>query len=521
MHNFFAFIQARTTSSRLPGKVLKSIGDKPILSHIIDRLCKVIERKQIVLLIPKGDVKLIEYAKNNSLEFFEGSEIDVRERFIQASEKYNAEYVMRLTADNPFVDLEYLELLMEVFDNPEIEIASFSGLPLGMGIEIFKMSSIKKEPHNGLEEKHKEHVSLHLKETGDFRFQKFTPLLTKEDKLICEKIRLTIDEELDYKLCQEVYTLLYPKNPFFGSKEIIDLYKKKPELFLINQSINQVSFKIDSTTKKRKRIFILYAEPEKYGSGHYERCKSVSVNLESIGYEVICNSKLPDEKNFDLFIIDHRDMEIPNELKDKKILLIDHFGQDRYSYFPHDLLPHMFNEFEDVIQNSLFTFGIESYKENKEKKRVLIYAGNLNFRSSFLLDRFAFTHFSDSGYEIIRVGGVPRKKANFGIKTWSKTNKRDFLKLLSESEFFISYYGQSVMDASFLNKKILLYSISDYHEKLALHFSKNSEAVYVGNVITKNMNLTASYQKFLRKVNLNLKNEGFNILKQKIQSLLG
>ena len=70
MYNFFAFIQARTTSSRLPGKVLKSIGDKPILSHIIDRLCKVIERKQIVLLIPKGDVKLIEYAKNNSLEFF-------------------------------------------------------------------------------------------------------------------------------------------------------------------------------------------------------------------------------------------------------------------------------------------------------------------------------------------------------------------------------------------------------------------------------------------------------------------
>jgi hypothetical protein len=76
------------------------------------------------------------------------------------------------------------------------------------------------------------------------------------------------------------------------------------------------------------------------------------------------------------------------------------------------------------------------------------------------------------------------------------------------------------MDASFLNKKILLYAISDYHEKLALHFSKNSEAVYVGNVVVKNMNMTASYQKFLRKIDLNLKNEGLDILKKAIQDLL-
>lgn len=521
MHKFFAFIQARSTSSRLPEKVLKSIGNKPILTHILDRLCKVIEQDQIVLLIPHGDTKLIDYAQKNSVQYFEGSETDVRERFIQASKKFNAEYVIRLTADNPFIDLEYLELLMEAFDNTDIEIASFVGLPIGMGVEIFRMSSIQKEPVNGIEEKHKEHVSLHLKETNEFKFKKFSTLLSEEDKNICSNIRLTIDEDLDYKLCQEVYSLLAANNAFFGVRDIIQLYKKNSDLFNINQSVNQVSFKTYFPNNLSKKIFILYAEPKQYGSGHYERCKSVSICLQSIGYEVVCDAKLPKEKDYDLFIIDHRDMEIPEDIKDKKILLIDHFGQERYSYFPHDFLPHMYNEFEDVVRNSLFPIGIEEYKKAKEKKRVLIYAGNLNFRSSFLLDRFAFTHFSDAGYEIIRVGGVPRKKANFGIKTWAKTNKRDFLKLLSESEFFISYYGQSVMDASFLNKKILLYAISDYHEKLALHFSKNSEAVYVGNVIVKNLNRTASYQKFLRKVDLNLQNEGLSILRKKIQDLLG
>ena len=520
MPKFFAFIQARSSSSRLPGKVLKPISNKPILSHIIDRLKKVLPLERIILLIPSGDADIIKYAKDNSILYFEGSEEDVRDRFIKASEKFNAENIIRLTADNPFIDIEYLELLLETFVNPEIEIASFAGLPIGMGVEIFKISSIKKEPANGIEPKHREHVSLHLKETNEFHFLKLTSFLNAEDLEICSKIRLTIDEELDYSLCEEVYSVLSPKHPYFGVKEILALYKSKPDLFKKNQAVNQISFKVNLRNLKKHRIFIVYADPNTYGSGHYERCKSLSISHQSAGYEISISSDIPKEKNYDLFIIDHRDMEIPDDLKNHKILLIDHFGQERYSYFPHDLLPHMYNEFEDVIQNSIFQAGIEDYKDYPEKKKVLIYAGNLDFRSSYLLDRFAFMHFQDAGYQITRIGGVPRKKANFGIKTLPKTNKVEFLNSLAESEFFISYFGQSVMDASFLNKKILIYAISDYHERLALHFSKNSEAVYVGNVIVKNLNLTASYQRFLRKVDLNLSNKGLMIIIDKIKEIL-
>ena len=520
MRNFFAFIQARSTSNRLPGKVLKPIAGKPIITHIIDRIKKVIPIERIILVIPKGDLDIIKYAKENSISYFEGSYEDVRDRFIQASKEFNAENVIRLTADNPFIDLEYLELLLETFEHSEMEIASFSGLPIGMGVEIFKISSIQKEPVNGIESKHREHVSLHLKETDEFHFLKLTPFLNPEELEICSQIRLTIDEEPDYSVCDEVYSILASKNPYFGIKDIINLFKLNPSLFKKNQNVNQISFKINSQSPTKPKIFILYAEPTKYGSGHYERCKSLSVFLQCIGYSVTFSCTIPKEINYDLFIIDHRDIEIPPELKNQKILLVDHFGQERYSYFPHDLLPHMFNEFEDVIQNSLFQFGIEDYKDYPQKKQVLIYAGNLDFRSSYLLDRFAFAHFQDSGYQIIRVGGVPRKKANFGIKTLGKTNKTEFLKLLAESEFFISYFGQSVMDASFLNKKILLYAISDYHERLALHFTKNSEAIYFGNVSEKILNFTASYQKFLRQVDLNLKNKGLMIIKEKIQKIL-
>lgn len=522
MHDFFAFIQARSTSTRFPKKVLKTIpseSGETILGHIVQRLKKVIPFENIVLVIPQNDTEIIQYAKANSIQYFEGSEEDVRDRFIQAGKKYNSKYVIRLTADNPFIDLEYLELLMEAFENPEIEIASFQGLPLGMGVEIFKMSSIEKEI-SPMETRHREHVSLHLKENGAFRFEKLHTLLTEEELKICSKIRLTIDEESDYKLCCSVYSKLAAKSPCFGVKEVISLYQKEPDLFKLNENVNQVTFSVSHHRPDKNRIFILFAEPKQYGSGHYERCKSLSINLQSSGYEIVSAHALPENKDYDLFIIDHRDMEIPSEIQHKTIILIDHFGQERYNYFPHDLLPHMFNEFEDVVRNSLFPIGIEEYKNYPEKKQVLVYAGSLNFRSSFLLDRFAFKHFADSGYEIIRVGGVPRKKANFGIKTIPRTNKRDFLRILAESEYFISYYGQSVMDASFLNKKIMIYAISDYHERLALHFSKNSEAVYVGNVTVKNMNMTAAYQKFLRKVDLNLQNEGLAILKKTIADIL-
>lgn len=146
-------------------------SNKPLLSHIIERLTKVVLKEKIVLLIPTNDSEIRQYAIDNSIHYFEGSEEDVRDRFIQAGKKFNAENIIRLTADNPFIDLEYLDLLMEAFENPEIEIASFEGLPIGMGVEIFRMSAIEKAPSNGIEQRHREHVSLHLKETNEFRFE--------------------------------------------------------------------------------------------------------------------------------------------------------------------------------------------------------------------------------------------------------------------------------------------------------------------------------------------------------------
>ncbi|HNI89518.1 MAG TPA: spore coat biosynthesis protein F, partial [Leptospiraceae bacterium] len=76
MHEFFAFIQARSTSTRFPKKVLKTIppeSNDTILNHIIQRLKKVIPSENIVFLVPKGDVEVIDYAQKNSIQYFEGS----------------------------------------------------------------------------------------------------------------------------------------------------------------------------------------------------------------------------------------------------------------------------------------------------------------------------------------------------------------------------------------------------------------------------------------------------------------
>ena len=98
MHRFFAFIQARSTSTRLPGKVLRPIpmsSNKPLLSHIIKRLTKVVLKEKIILLIPTNDSEIKQYAIDNSVNYFEGSEDDVRDRFIQAGKKFNAENIIR------------------------------------------------------------------------------------------------------------------------------------------------------------------------------------------------------------------------------------------------------------------------------------------------------------------------------------------------------------------------------------------------------------------------------------------
>jgi spore coat polysaccharide biosynthesis protein SpsF len=518
MPNIYAFIQARSTSSRLPQKVLKTFSENPnltILDHIYLRLLYVLPKERIIFLIPYSDTVLIEYCTLKSYLFFEGDEQNVRERYLSAALSFGADKIIRVTGDNPFLDILYVEMLVECLLTTDLDLVSFYGLPIGMGAEAFKLSAIQLAPPGGFLDHHNEHVSLHVKEfPNHYKIKKLKPFLNSSQLKLTNQIRVTIDEKEDFDVCKNIY-LEMETNPFFGANELIELFSKKPDLFQLNKSISQISFslpKIEEETTQPK-INILYADPKHHGSGHLERCKILFVLLQSNGYDVEISKASPSELNSDLFIIDQRDEEVPEILKHKKILLLDNFGVDHNKYPTFYSLPNPKLKMNRIKEHILIPKSISLIPKMKESnpKTLLIYAGNLDFQSCEILDSYFLKYYGN--YEITRIGGaIPVSKSIFWI---SRLPRSTFYLKLGTSSIFASYFGQGVLEAAYLNKELILFSISDYHNTLSEYFEEYYSLTNIGYI-------NSLKEPILKKIsqNLELQPTGYEILIQLIHTLI-
>ncbi len=485
MPNIFAFIQARSTSARLPQKVLRTLSENPnltILDHIYLRLLHVLPKEKIIFLIPKSDTLLIEYCNQKNYLFFEGDEQNVRERYISAAQYHGADKIIRITGDNPFLDILYVEMLVECLLTTELDLISFYGLPIGMGAEAFKLSAIQWMPPGGFLDHHNEHVSLHIKEyPKNFKIIKLKPFLSNEQIEFSKQIRVTIDEIDDFEVCKRIFTEMQ-SNPFFGANELLELFTKNPALFQINKSISQVIFPLPILIEEaeKPKILILYADPKEHGSGHLERCKILYVLLQANGYEVEISKKIPTEINADLYIFDQRDDSIPEVLKQKKILLLDNFGEDHNKYPTFYSLPNSKLKMNRIKEHILIPKSISLVPEYSEStsKTLLIYAGTLDSPSCENLDSYFLKYFSN--YEITRIGGtVPRSKSILWI---SRLPRSSFYLKLGKSTIFASYFGQGILEAAYLNKELILFSISEYHNILSEYFQDYYSLTNIGFV---------------------------------------
>ena len=112
-----AIIQARMTSSRLPGKVLRRIQGKPVLAYQIERIkwCRRLSNVLVATSTNAADDPIEEMAKVHGLSVFRGSEHDVLDRFYQAAKAAHAGVIMRLTGDCPLIDPDVCDHVTDVF----------------------------------------------------------------------------------------------------------------------------------------------------------------------------------------------------------------------------------------------------------------------------------------------------------------------------------------------------------------------------------------------------------------------
>ena len=221
-------------STRLPGKVLMEVIGKPLLYYQLERIKKISQIKQIIIAttVNKEDDPIAELCEKDSILYFRGSEDDVLERYYLSASQFQADPIIRLTADCPLLDPDILKKLIHTYKNGNYDYVH-TGLTYAEGLdcEIFSFRVLEVAYKKARLKSEREHVLLYLHNNkSDFN------IFSMENSTDESKYRLTVDEPEDYEVVKILIENLYNKKRF-DSKIIKEFLDDHPEVFKINSNI--------------------------------------------------------------------------------------------------------------------------------------------------------------------------------------------------------------------------------------------------------------------------------------------
>ena len=236
-------IQARMTSSRLPGKVLRTIDyqeGKSVLGSVVERVraAKNLDHFVIACTTNAADDPLIEYAEKEGIAYFRGSENDVLDRFYGAANEYGYDNIVRITSDCPFLDPSVIDALVELFIKGDYQYASNCvrrTYPHGLDCEILTYDVLKWMHENTEEKFYREHVTSYVTSHQD-EFRVGSLALDGEDY---SKVRITVDTVNDYTLACVITDLIRDEEDRFSFRTVLDCFAKHPYISNINADIMQ------------------------------------------------------------------------------------------------------------------------------------------------------------------------------------------------------------------------------------------------------------------------------------------
>jgi spore coat polysaccharide biosynthesis protein SpsF len=234
-----AVLQARVSSSRLPGKVLKPILGTPMILRQIERLRRSRQIEHLVLAtsVDKSDDPLAETAAKAGIEVSRGSLDDVLGRFVQAIAPHRPEWVVRLTGDCPLADPEVIDHVIASTMSADADYGSNTLEPTwpdGLDVEVMRaaaLDAVAREPRTTAE---REHVTL-----GIYRQPERFRLHSVKSSPNLSALRWTVDEPQDFALVDRIYQALYPGNPAFTTADVLALLERSPELASLNTGLQR------------------------------------------------------------------------------------------------------------------------------------------------------------------------------------------------------------------------------------------------------------------------------------------
>jgi spore coat polysaccharide biosynthesis protein SpsF len=229
------------TSTRLPGKVLKEVLDKPLLEYQIERLQRIKSVDEIVIATTTNDIdqRIVNLCNRLSVSHFRGSEEDVLSRYHGAAEKYNADIVVRITSDCPVIDPAVCEEAITYFidHQDQYDYVRLEKYPRGLDAEIFTFTVLDECFREATEQPDREHVTPFIyRHPERYRVKHMT---CNEDY---SHHRWTVDTPEDFELVKRIIEELYPIKQKFDFVDILGILAKNPDWHYLNNTIQQKNY---------------------------------------------------------------------------------------------------------------------------------------------------------------------------------------------------------------------------------------------------------------------------------------
>lgn len=245
-------VQARLSSSRLPGKILLPGYNKPLLFHLIERLkrSKLIDKVIIATSKNPLDDIIFNLCLSRKVDVFRGSMNDLLDRYYKCAKTFKANHIVRITSDCPLMDPKIIDLMLKKYHSiKKIDYMSNvhpPSYPDGFDIEIFSFGALEKAYKLSKKNYEREHVTPYIWDNPK-KFKIFNYSNLRNNKLY-NKFRLTLDYKEDFFVIWNIFKNLYPKNKYFKFKEIINFLLKNPKI-LKNNYLIKVNWYRDHYTK--------------------------------------------------------------------------------------------------------------------------------------------------------------------------------------------------------------------------------------------------------------------------------